>query len=593
MKKSKLLGLLALGVLLLPSCGPSNGPGETTSGDGGDPTVYPDYERTPGEKDSWEYLKDENGNVEEYTVEWYVNQSSFAWSSYGQDRISQIIKEKTGVKIKFITPVTDDGQKLSTMIAGNKLPDLVSIQCWYQECSQLAQQGYLYPLNGLIERWAPSLEDRLQMDMWNYFKEGDGFTYGFPSFAYSNKYVSDSDKLEPNGALLVRKDWYEEAVAAGHDMTTPDSFIAGCEYIKGKYTDCIPFQLAPFANDANQSITWLQQYFNTAFEDSEGNYVDVRTQDNYKDMLRFLNECTSKGIIRSANFSEKYDQIKTNIARQKVFASIVTPQDYQAAFLSCHESGVDYVPLVLRNYKNEAPVLQDLSGNGFLLTMVTKNCKRPDKVIKLLDFLYSEEGQRLVAFGVEGETWNWTDETKTAIEWTERYLSAVSKANAEDAAWLDGYGLYAMTLMMNLAYINKFKPENGMTENDIYITNLKKPLLPYSYNFKPSFLKHDSGHKDFFSISTKAKKVDTKWVLNLVEMLRADNDEWEDVYNNAINYAMRQGLDDVIEFYSKSYENTKNLLGIEFGYPTHQPGYVEPTTGPNGDPSYCIGGANG
>ena len=60
-------------------------------------------------------------------------------------------------------------------------------------------------------------------------------------------------------------------------------------------------------------------------------------------------------------------------------------------------------------------------------------------------------------------------------------------------------------------------------------------------------------------------------------------------YNNAIKYAKKQGLDEVVNFYKVSYQNTLSVLGLTRGYPTHQEGYVAPVTGPNGDFSYWIG----
>ena len=410
-----------------------------------DNTPYPDFPRTPGDKDSWEYLKDENGNIEDWEIESYVNDSTFAWNSYGSDRVSQILHEKTGVNIKFTVPVTDDGQKLSTLISGNKLPDLVSIQCWYPQCSQLATQNYLYPLDGLIERWAPSFVAKEQTDIWNYFREGGGYCYGLPNFAYSTKYVNDTDKMEPNGCLMVREDWYNEAAAAGYAMTDPTSFIQGCKYIAQQHTDAIPFQLDAFTGEGNESVDWLAQYFCAPFEDSQGNYLDIRLTDRYKEMLQFLNNCHKEGIIKTANYSDKAATIRQNISRGKVFVSAVTPQDYQSAFLSAYGSNVSYVPLILKNKDGQAPVLQDISGNGYLMTMVSRNCKRPDKVIKLLEYLYSEEGQRLVAFGVEGESYNWNAD-HTAIEWTERYINGVNNSGSADQAWINSLGLYQMTL---------------------------------------------------------------------------------------------------------------------------------------------------
>ena len=580
MKINKIFFPLLISSLALTGC--FNGPSKEIK--------YPDLPLTPSDKDSWEYFKDENGNVEPWTMEWYVNDSTFAWNSYGSDRVSQILKEKTGVTIKFTVPVTDDGQKLSTMIAGNKLPDVISVQCWYNQCSQLASQGYLYPLDGLIERWAPSFKDREQTDIWSYFREGDGYTYGVPNFAYSTKYVNDSEKMEPNGCLMVREDWYIEAVNAGYPMTSAQSFIDGCKYIASKHGEAIPFQLGAFTSEGNSSIDWLSQYFCSAFEDKNGNYVDTRLTDNYQEMLGFLNSCTKEGIIKNANFSDKAEQIRTNIARGKVFVSAVTPQDYQQAFLNLYSQGIKYIPLVLRNSHGDTPILQDISGNGYLLTMVTKNAKRPDKVIKLLDFLYSEEGQRLVAFGEEGESYIW-NEDHTAIEWSDRYVSGIN-GNAEDQAWINTLGLYQMTLLMNLAYINKVKPLNGRRGVDIYIDNMKRPLTPYSYNFKPTFLKHDTGDANYFTISTKYNKIKTKWAEAIVNIIRDNN--WKQAYDDAIKYAQRQGLDQVNEFYAVSYQNTKQLLGVEWGYPANKPGYVQPNTvrnkgADNGDFSYWRG----
>ena len=580
MNKNKILLTLLVTALILPGCNKSKKNTEL---------VYPDFPLTPGDKDSWEYLKDENGKVEEWDLEWYVNDSTFAWNSYGADRVSDIIKEKIGVKIKFTVPVTDDGQKLSTLISGDKLPDLISVQCWYDQCSQLAAQGYLYPLDGLIERWAPSFKNREQADIWNYFKEGDGYTYGVPNFAYSTQYVNDTDKMEPNGCLMVREDWYAEAVNAGYPMTSPQSFIDGCKYISTVHPDAIPFQLGAFTNEGNSSIDWLSQYFCAAFEDSSGNYQDTRLSPRYQEMLEFLNKCNKEGIIKSSNYSDKAEQIRQNLSRGKVFVSAVTPQDYQAAFLNCfsREPSETYVPLVLRNKDGEAPILQDISGNGYLLTMVPRKCKRPDKVIKLLDYLYSEEGQRLVAFGVEGESYNWNSE-HTAVEWSDRYVSGIN-GNLEDQAWINSLGLYQMTLLMNLAYINKIKPLNGRRPVDVYIDNMKRPLTPYSYNFKPTFLKHDTGDKNYFDISTKNNKIKTKWAEALVAIIRAS--DWKAEYDSRITYAKRQGLDAVIEFYSKSYQTTKTLLGVEWGYPANKPGYTQPNTArgkgaDNGDFSY-------
>ena len=58
--------------------------------------VYPDYENTPADKNSWEYLLDDNGKPkEQVTFEWYVN------DSHGQDMA--LIKSVRLLKIRLVS----------------------------------------------------------------------------------------------------------------------------------------------------------------------------------------------------------------------------------------------------------------------------------------------------------------------------------------------------------------------------------------------------------------------------------------------------------------------------------------------------------
>lgn len=577
MKSKKKLLAVAFISLLLSGCGPAPyQPGEFVD------VKLPDFPATPDNgEDSWTL------DNEEFDFTWFVNDSTFTWSSYGSDEVSRIIKEKTGANIHFISPVIDDNSQLSNMISNNKLPDVISVQCWYQQCSQLAMQGYLYPLNDLIDKWAPSLNNRLQEDVFSWFSLGNDKTYGFPNFAYSSKYVSSTDKMEPNGAILVREDWYKEACnAIKGDMTSPKSFIEGCNYIRQKYSKSIPIQLDVFDSEGNDSIKWLSQYFATPFEDEQGNYVYNMTHEKYYETLQFLRECYNEKLIMDDNFSANTAQVRTKIASGNVFVSMVTPQDYQQGFIAAYNSDVKYVPLILRNYEGDDPILQDIRGMGYLYTMVTTNAKRPDKIIKVLDFLYSEEGQRLVAFGKEGETWNWKDEKHEEVVWTQEYLDSVSKDDTGK------YGLYQMTLMMNLAYINKIKPLNGRKDVDVYIDNLKRPASPYSYDYTASFLKDDTSDKSYNELSVNETKGVQRWSTSyLAKVLRSSTKEQaKQYYDQGIAY-MRKNcmLDRVIEFNAKSYQRAKDALGLEYAWPKNLNTYVSPKTGPNGDFSYWRG----
>lgn len=86
-----------------------------------------------------------------------------------------------------------------------------------------------------------------------------------------------------------------------------------------------------------------------------------------------------------------------------------------------------------------------------MLSFITKSCDRPDKVIKLFDYLTSEEGQLLINFGVEGDTFTW-DEDKEHVVWTES-TSKTMKRNTTQ------YGFGMCNVLLNQSFYDKVKPE--------------------------------------------------------------------------------------------------------------------------------------
>lgn len=578
----KLLSIFLLSIMSFSLISGCNGNSPTPNSS----VQLPDFPSTPDDgRPSWEH------DNEPFSITWYVNTSWFNWTSNGTDVVSKVLKEKTGVSIKFITPVTDNGELLATMIASDNLPDVVSIQAWYPQITQLASQGYLYALDDLIDKWAPSFRNHIQQDVWDWFKQADGKTYGVPNFAYSKKYLEQDEQMQPNGAILVREDWYYEVESQGIDMTTPSGFIEGAKYIKNKYSNSIPIQLDNFDLEGNPSINWLAQYFAIPFEKDDGSYQYPVLHPRYLEMLEFLNEAYRNDLISDANFSANTEQVKRNLATGNVFISMATPQDFSQSFYSSLNKGIKYIPLVLRNKDGDAPVLQDIRGMGFLLSMITKNASRPDKIIKVFEYLYSEEGQRLVAFGQEGDSWEWANEEKTKIKWTDKYLKDLDNDNVGQ------YGLYQMNLLMNTVYIDKLKPLEGMTDVDIYINNLKRPLTPYSYDYTPNFLKPvkpDADDPEFFNkyfkVSTKENNITQTWAQYLPEIIRSKSKEQVKTnYDAAIKDLKRRGLDEVVAFYDRSYQLNKKILGIDTGWPPFKDNYQEPSTGPNGDFSYWEG----
>ena len=577
--------------------------------------TYPDFEETPSDKNSWEYIPEDN----DMTIEWYVDVSS--WPIPAENDVLRKIKEDTGISIHFTTPVQDDGQKLSTMIAGGDLPDVISTTTSKtQTLASLAQQGYVYDINTLADKWAPTLYDHLPEDVMDWWAYGNNKTYGIPNHYYSYEDIPEGEQLQPNGGMMVRKDLFDawqahaETLADSNGMisyealdgstksvewqgyiTTPEGFKAAATWAMSNYYGTgngqitTALQLSQFTDQGNASLEWLAQFFAIPFETRDGKYEYRFTQEEYAEMLYWLNDlCSTRTngntLISRDNFTQTYDGVGSVIAGGKAFATLATPQDYQMHFATAKDGGYEYVSMYITNSDGDAPVLADIRGYGYLMNMITTDCERPDLVIKLFDYLSSDEGQRLVCFGVEGETWNWTDEEEPKIAYTEDYLSAKGDQGQSTAS----YGLMTVDLLLNYQYYDNMQPRtnHGKTEAEVFRANLKRPLSVYAYDYNATHFVVDATDDRFQDYNNALTRINALIGQQTTKILQATSrSEAEQIYQQTVELLEKRNLALVIELNSEAYQATKEKLGITVAWPAWQEGYVNPLdrTQPNGD----------
>ena len=577
--------------------------------------TYPDFEETPSDKNSWEYIPEDN----DMTIEWYVDVSS--WPIPAENDVLRKIKEDTGISIHFTTPVQDDGQKLSTMIAGGDLPDVISTTTSKtQTLASLAQQGYVYDINTLADKWAPTLYDHLPEDVMDWWAYGNNKTYGIPNHYYSYEDIPEGEQLQPNGGMMVRKDLFDawqahaETLADSNGMisyealdgstksvewqgyiTTPEGFKAAATWAMSNYYGTgngqitTALQLSQFTDQGNASLEWLAQFFAIPFETRDGKYEYRFTQEEYAEMLYWLNDlCSTRAngntLISRDNFTQTYDGVGSVIAGGKAFATLATPQDYQMHFATAKDGGYEYVSMYITNSDGDAPVLADIRGYGYLMNMITTDCERPDLVIKLFDYLSSDEGQRLVCFGVEGETWNWTDEEEPKIAYTEDYLSAKGDQGQSTAS----YGLMTVDLLLNYQYYDNMQPRtnHGKTEAEVFRANLKRPLSIYAYDYNATHFVVDATDDRFQDYNNALTRINALIGQQTTKILQATSrSEAEQIYQQTVELLEKRNLALVIELNSEAYQATKEKLGITVAWPAWQEGYVNPLdrTQPNGD----------
>ncbi|MBQ2712639.1 MAG: hypothetical protein IJF71_04600, partial [Clostridia bacterium] len=193
-----------------------------------------------------------------------------------------------------------------------------------------------------------------------------------------------------------------------------------------------------------------------------------------------------------------------------------------------------------------------------------------------------------ISLGVEGDTWNWADSSKTDIVYTEEYLA---DRKAQTTA---KYGALSFDLLINYQYYDNIQPKtnHGKTEAELFRTNLKRPLTIYSYDYNATHFVIDATDSRFMQYNNALTRIDQLISTQLAKILKAGSrKDAEKLYSDTVSLLESRNLSLVVEMQSEAYQRAKQKLGITVAWPAYKPGYVSPLdrTQPNGDLSLYRG----
>lgn len=604
MKKTAFIIALVFTLLLATSAlsGCSDGGGLT----------YPDYPQASADTDSWEQWRSYDDSVIE--IDWFVDDTVWTFTMESSSLVADRILEKTGVRINFIRQ-NSQGTQLNSLLSSGQLPDMVTLGVADLVTRvELERSERAYPLDELIRRWAPTLDARIDEQIRSYYAGYDGRLYGVPSYCYTDTLLSEMEaqgiNLNANGAIVARKDYLETYFAeTGLDPNrayTASDVLEMCRWVKNRFglgNDNPTFCLSAFDNETDygsRGIRWLMEYFNVQPEDAEGNLTFKQTSDNARELYLWLNTLYREHIISSGNLSADAASIGAYLQRGLPFIFAGSPQDY-AQYLkqwALSSPEAEYVPILFTNDKGEVPQLSDLSGMGLNFTMITSGCERPDRVIKLLDFLYSEEGQHLVYYGVEGESWNYSvqpGETKRVevneirpdgsvvatekdvtfqhglISFTDSYWNDIQSGNSAQYRMLSN-----MSLVYNPVYTRLTQEDNNGDLLSRYIEyishNCKSALIPFTYRSTGMMYQMDPTDPDYLTMVTRNTNIVRLWQRAYVSMISAPTAEaCLAEFEQTVAYSERNNYEELLAFQNEAFLRFKQSRGITFAYPPNDP----------------------
>ena len=325
-----------------------------------------------------------------------------------------VAEERTGIHVDYISgpeEAADVYSEVDQRVISGDLPDAVMTKL--AQTSVYGPQGVFADLAPYIEKYAPNLQKYIDdnPDYKALVSDADGHIYGLC-------------KETPIFADLIgyRADHFKAAGIDPDSIVTIDDFTKALETLKAYYGKDNPNYYPLTGRDtAIRFASWFGAASNISSTESNGIYINGHYKDGSIDIM-------SDGAYKMVETMKKwYDE---GLIQPEWVAGTFSEADWEAAMLNGNGSiFYDYYNRAEWFMENGGPdndpnyqmgvlnFIKDDNGNPQKMTVsmkyndervtaVNANCSE-DKIktiLTFIDYFYSEEGEILANYGVEGES---------------------------------------------------------------------------------------------------------------------------------------------------------------------------------------------
>ena len=521
----------------------------------GDATDAPDDgDQQAGTEPGWKQHADDK-----VKLTWYIN---FSWFTggvpWGENLVSKTITEETGIDIEFVVPAGNEADKLNSLIAGDSLPDLITLGWWEPQIREMIDAGMVLALDELANENDPYFFEVADKNRVAYYTEEDGHIYQYPNSSYSPADYEKYDNIASNITFVVRKDLYEGI--GSPDMTTTEGFIAAVKAAVEKYPEIngqpiIPIGFHEFTTAGCESLDkQLQQFLAIPYETEDGKAYDKFTDPEYVRWLKAFRQLGADGLLVDDVFIDKRAQMEEKIAQGRYFCMMYQRTDFADQQKQLFANDPNSIYMAIDGPKNSNGSDYKLEGGGiagWTTTLISSKCARPDRAIQLISYLISEQGQLMTWLGVEGTMWDYD-----ANGVPKRKQEMIDLCNSDRAAYDKQYGAESCYWMFQ---------DNAMAGQ--WAEPLQAPLgqleewtYPYA-NYVGQYA------ITFAADSPEAiadQKIKQEWSTTLPKLLLASSDEeFDKIFDEYLKKRDSYGFDIVQEATTNQIAANKAKLGME------------------------------
>ena len=330
------------------------------------------------------------------------------------------MEEMTNIAFEFDNPASDVFEERKTLaITGDTYPEVFfGANLSTDQQVEWGSEGYLIPLNDLIEKYAPNIQKMFEEipETKAAVTAPDGNIYSIPQINASPiAYLSGGYW---NGAWL-------EALGVTSDQlpTTRDEFTDLLRRFRDEdpngngQADEIPLMLTvqtTVGGDIPDQYILPTFGVNATMQyvDSDGTVKFGVQQDAYKDYMTYMNMLYEEKLLDNNYVTG--DSVTTTAQSMANNVGIVLTAIPQNSYPVSAEEAVNYpmMQALSGDETNGEPVYAYGNNNGIVTGAfaITDKCENPEAMIRWVDYLYSEEGSIFIHYGEEGDLWEYTDE---------------------------------------------------------------------------------------------------------------------------------------------------------------------------------------
>ncbi|MCS7460074.1 extracellular solute-binding protein [Paenibacillus doosanensis] len=481
---------------------------------------------TSNEVDGSKAAGDSGKPKEPVTVRILIDKST----NFPEDNtVVQEIRKRTGVNVQFLAVDSPDmGTKLNTMIASNDMPDAF-LNSDKAKISELVKNQVIIPMDDLLNTYGKNIMDNKGSILKGVSKV-DGKIYAIPrGWGFGS-------------ALAIRKDWLDKLKLPV--PKTIDEYYATLKAFVNNDPDGNgqkdTIGLGAYLGNGSGYQTFYHIFAAYGVPVGRGKLIDGKVtpwvlQPGFMDGIKFLNKLYKEGLMEPdfatiSNLKE-FEKLWNGKMGAFDYTPNGTTQNWLTRYVENPAPEFEYT--VIKGPNNQGGTLRLYLEDSGPWMHISKASKHPEEVMKVLDFLISDEGDKLTWAGIEGKHYK-MDNGK--FEWIKPYDDAASLRNEGGFAYngvMNRIGGFSVQLLNDKTKAGlKLANDNVIEDAYLYevpdIEREKKKVLDDIINEGFASLIISKGDLDKEYESFKKKYLDAggqKWIDQATEIYKKEHPE--------------------------------------------------------------------